>query len=431
MHVKKLQTSLVITLAIISLLGLGWVQYNWLKDSIATNKQIFQQKTGLASGVISKSIRDSYYLQTLVFNSLANQSSNTEKDLEVAIDSILRYTCGLNAPFQIGIYTHSKGSEWFVKKAGSQAPSDLNLKGCSGDRKENLAWITVNMRNDIQATVDHAHLGIFFTPDNMYLISQMKETVVAAVIFIFLLSGCFSYTVWTIRKQKRLSEMKNDFINNLTHEFKTPIFSIDLAAGILKNAPEVASSDRLESYASIIKTENERLKNQVDKVLQMALVDSDNFRLEKKNIDLHELVHKVVNSFAMLIKERSGEIVLNLEAERTQLFGDETHLKNIIYNLLDNAQKYSPDRPKITISTKDSEEGIVLQIEDNGIGMSEQVQKFVFDKFYRADSGDVHNTKGFGLGLSYVKSVIDAHQGKIKLISRPNEGSKFTLQFKS
>ncbi len=242
-----------------------------------------------------------------------------------------------------------------------------------------------------------------------------------------LIIGCFAYTVYVVNRQKKLSQMKNDFINNLTHEFKTPIFSIDLASGMLKKSSEVKNSGRLSKYVGVIETEGKRLKSQVDKVLQVALVDSGNFKLEKKELDLHDLLFSVSKNFELLIRERNGTLNLNLHARNPILYADETHLKNIIYNLMDNAQKYTEGAPEIEVTTSDGAGDLTLSIRDNGIGISKEVQKFIFDKFYRAKAGP--DIKGFGLGLSYVKSVVDAHKGKIDLVSSPNQGSVFTVQF--
>ena len=247
------------------------------------------------------------------------------------------------------------------------------------------------------------------------------------ILLLLVLIAAFAYTVITINKQKKLSDLKNDFINNLTHEFKTPIFSISLASGLLKKSDEVRGSEKLIKYAELIDSEGKRLKSQVDKILQMALIDSGNFKLEKKHLDLHELIEKVSGSFGLVIHERQGKLTLDLQAHNNMIYADETHLNNIIYNLLDNAVKYTEDQPEILVSTRDSEQGIEFAIKDNGIGIGEDVQKFIFDKFYRAESGDLHNVKGFGLGLSYVKSVIEAHKGKIKIRSKRNEGSEFNI----
>ncbi|WP_139135149.1 sensor histidine kinase [Roseivirga sp. 4D4] len=248
-----------------------------------------------------------------------------------------------------------------------------------------------------------------------------------SLLLLLILIAAFSYTVITINKQKKLSDLKNDFINNLTHEFKTPIFSISLASGLLRKSDEVKQSDRLLKYTELIDNEGKRLKSQVDKILQMALIDSGNFKLEKKQLNLHDLIERVSKNFELIINEKQGQLILDLNAENPSIFADETHLNNIIYNLLDNAVKYTESQPEILVSTLGTDKGITLIIKDNGIGMSEHTQKFIFDKFYRAGSGDLHNVKGFGLGLSYVKSVIEAHRGRINLNSRKNEGSEFNI----
>lgn len=272
---------------------------------------------------------------------------------------------------------------------------------------------------------DYTAFDINFNYPNF--ISENMAMLRVTVLLLLVLILSFAYTVITINKQKKLSQLKNDFINNLTHEFKTPIFSISLASGLLKRSEKVRESEKLMKYAELIDNEGQRLKSQVDKILQMALIDSGNFKLEKKQLDLHELISKVARNFELVINEREGELRLHLDAARHVIVADETHLNNIIYNLLDNAVKYTDKKPEVTVSTADSEKGIVLTIKDNGIGMGEDVQKFVFDKFYRAESGNLHNVKGFGLGLSYVKSVIDAHRGRIRLNSKRNRGSEFSI----
>lgn len=442
MQLGKIGTSLVIIIAIISLVGLCWVQYNWLQDSIATNRQIFEQKIDIAASMVKKSLSANTELHDVMIHDLIQQGSlepTTEVRFRQYIDSIMYHGCGLDTHFDYGVYEHENetSERTFVKMTGDDVPQIIDFNDCPVEEKNGFGWVSM-VANKVKvcdgediSDIFHYHLGLFFPNNNLYLISQMKGSLGTAILFILLLIGCFSYTIITIRRQKRLSEMKNDFINNLTHEFKTPIFSIDLAAGMLKQAPEVSGSERLEKYIEIIGSEGKRLKNQVDKVLQMALVDSNNFKLEKQQLDIHQLIQKVADNFRFRVNERGGTINLELNATKTSLVADETHLKNIVYNLLDNAQKYSPNEPVITITTEDTEDGLALKIADNGIGMDERVQRFIFDKFYRANTSDVHDVKGFGLGLSYVKSVIDAHQATIKLMSKPNGGSTFTLQFKA
>lgn len=272
---------------------------------------------------------------------------------------------------------------------------------------------------------DYTAFDISFKYPNF--IRENSDMLRVTILLLLILVLAFAYTVITINRQKKLSELKNDFINNLTHEFKTPIFSISLASGLLKKSEKIQESEKLMKYAELIDNEGQRLKSQVDKVLQMALMDSGNFKLEKKQLDLHELISKVARNFELVINERNGALKLDLDAVNHVIVADETHLNNIIYNLLDNAVKYTDAKPEIMVSTTDAEKGILLKIKDNGIGMGEDVQKLIFDKFYRAESGDLHNVKGFGLGLSYVKSVVDAHKGRIKLSSKRNKGSEFSI----
>ncbi len=249
----------------------------------------------------------------------------------------------------------------------------------------------------------------------------------ASFVIILLILAAFWYTIYTIRKQKRLSDLKRDFINNLTHEFKTPIFSISLAANALKSQKEVTPSPALTSYADVIMTESRRLKTQVEKILQTALLESGNINLEKNEIDLHDIVTSVAKRFDVINQENKGKITLKLEASNSKIIGDETHLNNVLFNLIDNGIKYSDNAPDITITTCDDPIGLLLTVQDRGIGIDKNTQKHIFEQFYRGQKGDVHDVKGFGLGLSYVKKIVEYHKGKVHLKSTPGEGSEFLI----
>lgn len=244
-------------------------------------------------------------------------------------------------------------------------------------------------------------------------------------LLILVIGGAFWYTIHTIRKQKKLSDLKRDFINNLTHEFKTPIFSISLAAKSI--AEQANPKEKLTAYANLISGESKRLQAQVDKILQMALLDSGNLTLEKQTLDLHEAIENVVAAFRIIIEDKQGTITLDLKATRQQLVADETHLNNILFNLIDNAQKYTDGKPMIEVGTEDAKDGVMLTIKDHGIGMDAKTQQYIFDQFYRAERGDVHSVKGFGLGLSYVKKIVTFHRGDITLKSAPGQGSTFHI----
>jgi two-component system phosphate regulon sensor histidine kinase PhoR len=223
--------------------------------------------------------------------------------------------------------------------------------------------------------------------------------------------------------------MKTDFINNMTHEFKTPIATISLAADSIKSPMVMGNDQKVTRFADIIKQENKRMLGQVEKVLQMARIDKKDFDLKVTDIDMHLIIEQAVEHANLQIQKRDGVLMKKLKAKDTIIEGDQTHLSSIIYNLLDNANKYSPDRPMITIHTRNVGNGIELIVEDEGLGMSKDAKKHIFERFYRVPTGNLHNVKGFGLGLSYVKAIVDAHHGKVEVQSEPGKGSSFILYF--
>lgn len=249
------------------------------------------------------------------------------------------------------------------------------------------------------------------------------------LILCFLLIGILmfglSYTIYSFLKQKRLSEMKSDFVNNMTHEFKTPIATISLASEMLLKPSVIASGEKARKYATIIYDENQRLRNQVEHILQIAVLDKEEFKLRKHETEIHSLIEELVEQFNLLVKEKDGSVILELEATSSLILADSMHIRNIISNLLDNALKYSPKKPSIQVTTSNINDGIVISVEDKGIGISHENQKQVFRKLYRVPTGNVHDVKGFGLGLFYVKTMVEAHGGWIHLKSELNKGSRF------
>lgn len=270
-------------------------------------------------------------------------------------------------------------------------------------------------------------ISMTYTNKEEVLIGDSAGILRASFLVIVVIISSFWYTIYTIRKQRKLSDLKRDFINNLTHEFKTPIFSISLAAKSIRESGNRNETEKLDSYANLISNESRRLQGQVDKILQMAMLDSGNLNLEKKKINLHELIKNVTEGFKMIIEQKDGHIDLHLNAKQSEIIADETHLSNTLFNLIDNAQKYSSDKPRIEIGTESNQSGITFHIRDQGIGMDKSTQKYIYDQFYRAQKGDVHNVKGFGLGLSYVKRIIELHDGTIELKSEPGNGSEFKI----
>jgi two-component system phosphate regulon sensor histidine kinase PhoR len=220
--------------------------------------------------------------------------------------------------------------------------------------------------------------------------------------------------------------MKNGLINNMTHELKTPISTVSLAVEAL-NDKEIENSSLKSKYLNVINEENKRLYNQVEKVLQIAAIEKNDYNLKKEYLQMNETIRHVAENMSMQIEQKGGRINLIEEATSDQVNGDKTHLTNIILNLLDNANKYSPDSPNITIRTENNHENFIVSIQDKGLGMSKEQQKHIFEKFYRVPTGNVHDVKGFGLGLAYVHRMVEAHSGKISVESEPGKGSKFSV----
>lgn len=270
-------------------------------------------------------------------------------------------------------------------------------------------------------------LMIHFPARSEFVGRSVLPNFIGALIFTAIILFSFGYTIFVIFTQKKLSEMKNDFINNMTHEFKTPIATISLAADSINSPMISGDADKVRRFANIIKQENKRMNSQVEKVLQMALIDRREFSLNLSEVNLHEVIEQALINFGIRVEQRQGRLEGKLEAARPVIQGDLTHLSNIVNNLLDNAEKYSPDSPEITVLTRDVKGGVEMTVQDKGMGMSKEARKHIFDKFYRVHTGNVHDVKGFGLGLSYVKAIVSAHKGSIEVKSEPGKGSSFII----
>jgi two-component system phosphate regulon sensor histidine kinase PhoR len=249
-----------------------------------------------------------------------------------------------------------------------------------------------------------------------------------AVVFTLFIMFAFFLTVAAMLNQRKLSEIKSDFINNMTHEFKTPLATISLAVDALNNEKVLSNQDKMQYFRGIIKEENRRMNKHVETILQAAALEKQEFTLNRKPISGHQLVNNVLANYKLVLKEREGEVKLQLNASDDVIFADDQHFTNLLNNLVDNAIKYSKDAPHITITTHSSKKFLLIRIEDKGIGMSRETVKRIFEKFYRAHTGNIHNVKGFGLGMSYVKTIIDAHKGRIKADSTLGKGSTFTVE---
>ena len=269
-------------------------------------------------------------------------------------------------------------------------------------------------------------LSIVIPDYKAVVMKQMRWMIFGVIFFTLIIVSAFYVTVRTLLMQKKLSEIKNDFINNMTHEFKTPLATISLAVDAMRNEKVVNDREKSAYFSGIIKEENRRMNKQVETILQAALIDRQELQLKLQPLHINEVIRRVMENFKLQLEEIHANVILQLEDGYDMAQADEVHFTNLISNLIDNAIKYSREKLMIRIQTHRNGKNILIKVEDNGIGMTKETQRRIFEKFYRAHTGNVHNVKGFGLGLSYVKSVVDAHNGRIKVDSTIGKGTTFT-----
>lgn len=264
-------------------------------------------------------------------------------------------------------------------------------------------------------------------PDQSHGLLASIVLLLPSLIITVLLVLCFVFCIAVIIKQKKLSVIKNDFINNMTHEFKTPIATISLAAQMLKDGAVNNSPSTIDHIAGIIRDESKRLTYQVEKVLQTALFTETRMKLKLKNVNLNEVVESLITKFSLRVEDKGGQLFGYLEADQDEVYADEVHITNVVSNLLDNAIKYCTKVPEISVYTRNKANEIIISVIDNGIGIAAKEQKLIFERFYRVSTGNLHDVKGFGLGLSYVKTIVEAHGGRIEVESAEGKGSRFDI----
>jgi signal transduction histidine kinase len=271
-------------------------------------------------------------------------------------------------------------------------------------------------------------LLVNFPGRKKFILSSILGMAVLSVLFTLVIFIAFTTAIYQLIKQRKISQIKSDFINNMTHEFKTPIATINLALDAIRNPQIIDDKEKVKRYLSMIKDENKRMHAQVENVLRISKLEKNELNISKDRADLHDLIEEAVAHVGLIVEDRNGYIKQELAAEQSSVLANQSHFTNVIINILDNAVKYSPEEPKIKIYTENIGNSIILKISDKGIGMSKAAQKRAFEKFYREQTGDIHNVKGHGLGLAYVKRIVEDHHGHITLESEKGKGSTFTIK---
>lgn len=296
----------------------------------------------------------------------------------------------------------------------------------SSEREMLASGFSVGLFSD-RLIRNNTRLSVIFPKMTGFILGSMSLILGASMLFSLIIMLTFSLSIFLILRQKKISEMKSDFINNMTHEFKTPIATISLAADTISNPKIINDQERIKHFISLIKKENKRMNKQVETILQISSLERKEMEFSFVDIDIHDIIRHSIEIIGIQVEERNGNIFFYPEAENPILSGDAEHLTNLVHNLLDNANKYSEEEPEITLRTESRGEYMMISVEDRGIGMSKSVQSRIFERFYRQASGNVHNVKGFGLGLSYVRAIVEAHEGRIEVYSEPGKGTRFEL----
>jgi len=409
---------LLIVLASVCIIGISITQVYWVKKAFDLKENQFNANVSLGLKNVTDSVLN-YYHKPLSTDAVDQLSSNYfVVDLKEAVEPevLERYVRkefmkrGLLLNFGLLLYD---GKELISSKCISFTNKPVEMDLLSGHPQEDES--------------DY-YFAVFFPSKDSTILSQMGIWIFSSFVLL-IVSLFFAYTLFVILKQKRLAEIQKDFVNNMTHEFQTPISTISISAEVLKNPEIIKTPQRLLNYATIISTEVSRLKTQVERILQMSELENNEIQLDKESIDVIEIIKNETAKIILAAAIPESAIQLDLNPDTICIQADKLHFSNIIYNLLDNAVKYSSANPEIKISVRNERNGIVISVSDNGIGISDEHKKRIFDKFYRVPHGNTYDAKGFGLGLNYVKLLLKAHKGLIDVESETGKGSRFILFF--
>lgn len=473
-NMSKTRIWLIVSLMSVALVGIGAMQVTYIRDLIALNGRNFDEqvvaalnqtadrladledRNAYANGYSIEFFKNQRYADGLAPLRRARRRQRQRSDLSwvrrmqynadllelplasrispALLDTVLRqelHQRRISADYTYGVYSRKardfviRDGRYFANAAG---PVDL-ADGGDAVRPAGLedSRYAVPLFGDV-GPQPPGLLLIHFPNHSSIVLGPLWWTIVATGLLLAIVLACFAWSIAIIFRQKRLSQMKNDFISNMTHEFKTPIATIGLATDSMTNAKVIGEPDKLRRFAGIIQAENRRLNRQVEKILQAAQIERGDFKLKYTELDVNALVEAAAEHMALQVDKRGGTLRVTLAAERPLVSADQTHLSNVIHNLIDNAIKYSPERLEIDVRTADLPDGVTVTIRDRGVGMSTEDQRQIFESFFRVHTGNRHDVKGFGLGLSYVKATVEAHGGRVSVSSKPGEGSVFSVE---
>ncbi len=416
---RKTLRKYLVWITLIFLLVLMFLQIRWIVYSIRFQEKIFQNSINLALGKTIASLNNDQYVCNLMRDCMRCDTLSLDDQLlsHGIWDKIHQSIDDELAAFDVYI-----DFDLFIIRN--------NLDTLQSGKKFNhsrSAYYTQSLQDILQT--NGYELVVRVPGRTTFLPREAALMLGSSVILILLILISLLQMVRLYKNELQLLANIRDLINNITHEFKTPISSIALAANMIRKGRFTGQPEKLQEYAGLIVNENQKLQRQVDSLLDLAAIEWDEFEYRKELIGLNDLALTAAQSIQLLLEEKDGNIEIDLKAEKDNLTADKVHITNAILNLLTNAVKYADKKPQIRLSSYNREDKVILEVSDNGVGIPLKYQRFIFDKYFRVPTGDVHNIKGFGIGLSYVKSVVEAHGGKVTVVSEPGKGSSFYLTF--
>jgi len=421
MSLQNSNIKLIIMVSALALTGLILTQLFWVMKAIQLYEKQYNHRVDMAlDDVINDMLGSSDTLYLSDKPDLSGHTSIKEIEFFDAVDTVKLRTLldkysdyhHLDKNYQYAIVQTSNDSIIYTSTANFKHLNSKKIhKACLS-----CLWKT-----------EYFHLAVYFPSQRNQTIIEMSLWLAMSTIFIIIVIILITYIITAIIRQKKISDIKNDFINNMTHEFKTPISTISLAAEVLLQADHKSSAERLRKYSKIIYDENQRMRLQVERVLQAASLEKGDYEFKKSEFDVHQVIKEAVRNLCFETCEDRTTVNYHLDAKDHIMFADQMHITNVMINLIDNAIKYSKENIVLNLYSRNLDSGIAISIEDNGIGMNQDELKHVFEKFYRVPTGNIHTIKGFGLGLYYVKNIIEAHGGSINVHSELNKGTRFDL----
>lgn len=401
---KQYRTYIYIAMSSVALFIVLVIQVNWIFQTAKIKEELFNEK---ANQVVTKTA-EVLSKDTFIYNRM--QTCMGDGDIH-KIDSLF---------------------EMYMKFYNFKIEYAFEIRQPNGFKKKEdslFANSTYKKRLDSFANKRGVELNLIVPKKKQFILAEMSPVFITSVLLIIAVLMLFWRTILSLLKEKKIADYTSDFLNNMTHEFKTPLTNIALATKMMANKANQKQADKVQHYASIILEENEKLRLQVEQVLSMTALERGEIPLRKTELDVHQLIHDTIKCMHLQIEDKEGELTLDLKAHHFVIMGDKTHLTNALYNLIDNAIKYAKDKPILSLKTTNIGKHLQLIISDKGIGIEKAYHKKIFDKFFRVPTGNVHDVKGFGLGLTYIKKIIDLHGGTIEVQSEKGKGTTFTITF--